>query len=114
MADLLKISRNAYSEIERDITDISESRLKQIAEVLKVSTKDIDNFEEKRSLFFENCSGVMGLYNTKNKVQSPDKDLQHRIEILELQLKNQQLEIEKERAEKALLELEILKLRSSN
>ncbi len=116
MAELLKISRNAHSEIERDITDLSESRLKQIAEVLKVSTQDIDNFEEKRSLFFENCSGIMGLYNTKNKVQNTDKDLQHRIEILELQLKNQQLAIEKEKAEKekVMTEMELLKLQLKN
>jgi transcriptional regulator with XRE-family HTH domain len=61
IADLLKISRNAYSGIERNITDISESRLKQIADVLEVTPNDIHNFEDKRSLFFENCSGAIGV-----------------------------------------------------
>lgn len=107
LADALKISRNAYSEIERGISDINEARLKQIADALNVSSNDIHNFEDKKSIFFENCNGSVGINNIKHQViNSSNKDLQHQIEILELQLKNQQLEIEKLQAEKDKAEIE--------
>jgi transcriptional regulator with XRE-family HTH domain len=113
MADLLKISRNAYSEIERNITDVSESRIKQIADALGVSPNDIHNFEDKRNIFFENCNGAVGMNNVNTQTTIVEnKDLQHKIEILELQIKNQQLEIEKLKIEKDKAELEVFYLKS--
>ena len=107
LAESLNISRNAYSEIERGVSDLNESRLKQIADVLNVSPNDIHNFEDKKSIFFENCNGAVGVsHKTTQNINSNNKDLQHQIEILELQLKNQQLEIEKLQAEKDKAELE--------
>ena len=115
MAESLHISRNAYSEIERGVSDINESRLKQIADALNVSPNDIHNFEDKKTIFFEHCNGAVGISNTTTQnINSNTKDLQHQIEILELQLKNQQLEIAKLQAEKEKAELEAMYWKMAN
>lgn len=105
MAESLKISRNAYSEFERNITDISESRLIQIAEVLKIRIKDIYNFEENKLFFFNNSIEknilLIRELNLKNK------DLEHKIELLEHQLEIQQLKTENVILEKEKAEIEL-------
>lgn len=51
MAQELGISQNAYSKIEREETDVSFSRLEQIAKILDINILDIIGFDEKK-LFF--------------------------------------------------------------
>lgn len=51
MADALQMSQAGYGKIERDETDISLSRLQQIAEVLKVGLNDLIGFDEKMVIF---------------------------------------------------------------
>lgn len=51
MADALQMSQAGYGKIERDETDISLSRLQQIAEVLKVGLNDLIGFDEKMIIF---------------------------------------------------------------
>jgi len=47
MAASLKISVPAFSKIESDATDISMSRLKQIADLMEVHVRDLISSEEK-------------------------------------------------------------------
>ncbi len=54
MADKLGMSQTGYSNIERDETDISLSRLQQIAKVLEIKLQDLLGFDEKMMF-----SGVM-------------------------------------------------------
>lgn len=102
----LGISRVAYSDIERGKTDLTESRIKQIADVLDVSPDDIHAFDSRVNYFFENCknananiSTIKG--NNHNEINHYEdaKDLQHQLEKLQLELK-----LEKIEKEKALLE----------
>jgi transcriptional regulator with XRE-family HTH domain len=47
MAKKLNMSANGYGKIERDETDISYSRMQQIADILEVSIPEIINFDDK-------------------------------------------------------------------
>ena len=47
MADALKMSQTGYSKIERDETDITINRLRQIAKILNMNIQDILGFDEK-------------------------------------------------------------------
>lgn len=103
MAEALKISRVAYSDIERGKTDLSESRIKQIAEVLEVTPEEIYSFDKRVNYFFDNCpnananvlNGSGTNSNTVNNLEN--KDLKHQLEKLELQ--NELLRIKHEKAE---------------
>lgn len=48
MAERLNLSMSGYGKIERDETDLSISRLKEIAEVLETDYNTILNFDEKQ------------------------------------------------------------------
>ena len=61
MADALQMSQAGYGKIERDETDISLSRLQQIAEVLKVGLNDLIGFDEKMVFY-----GAMNNHATAN------------------------------------------------
>ncbi len=103
MAEALKISRVAYSDIERGETDLTESRIKQIADVLEVTPEEIYSFDKRVSYFFENCpnananvsNGSGSNNNTVNNLD--DKELRHRLEKLELE--NELLRVKHEKAE---------------
>ncbi|TAH20133.1 MAG: XRE family transcriptional regulator [Cytophagales bacterium] len=47
MAEKLSMSQTGYSNIERDETDVSLSRLQQIAKVLEIKLQDLLGFDEK-------------------------------------------------------------------
>lgn len=103
MAEALQISRVAYSDIERGKTSLTESRIKQIADVLKVTPDEIYSFDKRMSYFFENCpnanayisNGSGSNINTVNNVEN--KDLKHQLEKLELE--NELLRVKHEKAE---------------
>jgi transcriptional regulator with XRE-family HTH domain len=61
MADALQMSQAGYGKIERDETDISLSRLQQIAEVLNVGLNDLIGFDEKMVFY-----GAMNNHATAN------------------------------------------------
>ncbi len=61
MADALQMSQAGYGKIERDETDISLSRLQQVAEVLKVGLNDLIGFDEKMVVF-----GAMNTHSSAN------------------------------------------------
>lgn len=98
MAEMLDISILAYGNIERGKTNVSEDRLKQIAEKLGVSPDDILSFGEKVNNFFDQCNGTIiqtsggdQIYNYNPKVEQ--------LEIEKLKLEIEKLKFEKEKAE---------------
>lgn len=46
MAGQLQMSANGYGKIERDETDVSFSRMQQIADIIGLTPSDIINFDE--------------------------------------------------------------------
>lgn len=50
MAKKLNISQPSYSNMESGVDEISDDRLKKIAEVLKVEVSDIENFDDRAIL----------------------------------------------------------------
>jgi XRE family transcriptional regulator, regulator of sulfur utilization len=99
MADMVGVSRLAYGDIERNKTRVSKIRLDKIAEVLGVSTEDIEALGDSVSNFFDQCKSVIaGVNNGGQTINNNDnKDLQHQIE--KLQLENKLMQSEKEKAE---------------
>lgn len=97
MAEMLNISRLAYGEIERGKTDVSDSRLQQIAEVLGVAPADILSFGEKVNNFFDQCNGAIGI---NHGIQNHNYDQRELLfEIEKLKLENENLKLQKEKAE---------------
>lgn len=47
MADKMKLSLPAYSKIERNITDVSYSRLKQIAQIFGITLAELVTLSDK-------------------------------------------------------------------
>jgi len=47
MADQLGISQPTYARIERNDTDVTLSKLEQIAEILEIKLEDLINFSDK-------------------------------------------------------------------
>lgn len=93
MADLLKMSRLAYGDIERGKTDLADSRLSQIAEVLKVTPAEILAFAERMTNFFDQCNGAIGLDNGTQTNHYDQRELKHELEKLKLQLDKLQMEV---------------------
>ena len=97
MADMVGVSRLAYGDIERNKTRVSKIRLDKIAEVLGVSTEDIEALGDSVSNFFDQCNGAIGVNNGNQNNNYDNKDLQHQIE--KLQLENKLMQSEKEKHE---------------
>jgi transcriptional regulator with XRE-family HTH domain len=66
MADQLNMSVNGYSKIEREETDVSLSRLEQIAKVLETDLTSILNFDSKNVFNFSNNQTANGIVNNQN------------------------------------------------
>ena len=112
MADSLRLSRQAYGDIERGQTDVTESRLQEIAEVLQVSPSSILELPDKIASFFDKCSGIVGINTHITQNNSYDqRELEHRLEISQLEIQRLQLECDKHRLErdKAILETQLLR-----
>lgn len=99
MANMLGISRMAYGDIERGKTDISDSRLSQIAKVLEVEAADILKFGDTVSNFFDQCQNATGInQGSISQTNNYDhRELIHQIEKLQLEIKL--LKAEKDKAE---------------
>ncbi len=105
IASTLGISTIAYGDIERNKTDISYSRLEQVANALGLTPPDLLNFGEKISNIFNNCQQEQVITGNGNSIHS-HKELIHQIE------KNQ-LEISLLRSEKEKLEMELRYLKGN-
>lgn len=66
MADQLNMSINGYGKIERDETDLSLSRLDQIAQVLDTDLNSILNFDNKNVFNFNSNQSANGIVNQQN------------------------------------------------
>lgn len=97
MASMLGLSVLAYGDIERGKKEITVSRLEQIAEKLGVSAFDIMKFGDAVSNFFDQCNGAVGLNNGTQNNHYDQRELQHQVEKLQLEIKL--LKSEKEKAE---------------
>lgn len=63
MAEALKMSQTGYGKIERNETDISMSRLQQVAEVLGMQIQDIWGFDDKMMLVGNMNNNATGVQN---------------------------------------------------
>ena len=99
MAAMLEMSLRGYGDIERGVTDVPFSRLEQIADKLGVQVSDILAYGDRVSNFFDQCSSVIaGVNNGGQTTNNYDqREAQHQIEKLQLELKLAQ--VEKEKAE---------------
>jgi transcriptional regulator with XRE-family HTH domain len=99
VAEKLKISVNAYGDIERGNNDVKLSRLKQIAEFFEIKLSDLFELTEKGTLniYFSGCE-----QNENNKLY---------IGTSAIELEKQQLIIELKDKELAMKDREIDNLR---
>ena len=101
VAEMLDMSLLAYGDIERGKKDVAYSRLEQIAEKLEVSVQDILSYGDRVANFFDQCSNtnVVGNGKQRNDIVNnyDNRELQHQID--KLNLENEKLKAEKERAE---------------
>lgn len=88
LAQMLDISLNAYSKIERGETDPNFTRLEQIAEALQTSVLDIISHGEKHINYVQNSHN--GLVGTGYVVNSIEPDLWKR--LIEIETRISQLE----------------------
>ena len=70
MANELNLSLSGYGKIERDETDISLSRLEEIAKVLEVDLPTILSFDEKNVFNFSNNENASGIIQNNYAVQN--------------------------------------------
>jgi transcriptional regulator with XRE-family HTH domain len=84
MADLLNLSTTAYGDIERGKTDLTLSRLSQIATVLNLSPVDLLLDEVLPAQVID---------------EKPDTIVNHELETLRLMVEKQQIELDKLRLE---------------
>jgi transcriptional regulator with XRE-family HTH domain len=92
MAEMLGITVQAFSKIERDKTDVNHSRLEQIAEVLKIELADLLKFGENGIFINQNSRDVFT--NTGNVYTQENQDLQ--TELIALRTENAALKSENE------------------
>jgi transcriptional regulator with XRE-family HTH domain len=88
MAEKLGISQTGYSNIERDETDISLSRLQQIAKVLEIKLQDLLGFDEKALLI-----GSMSNNNTANGIIISSESFERERKLYEEQIKQLKEEV---------------------
>lgn len=90
MAEKLSMSQTGYSNIERDETDISLSRLQQIAKVLEIRLQDLLGFDEKMMF-----SGVVNNNATggQNGVIFSSEDFDRERKLYEEQIKQLKEEV---------------------
>lgn len=91
LADKLNMSPNGYGDIERGDTDVTWSRLEQIAQIFEMDAVDLISFDRKNIFHIKNTQNSGHHWNlstnTKNQTQNS-------FENEKLQLINSQLEKE--------------------
>jgi transcriptional regulator with XRE-family HTH domain len=113
MADSLGLSVNAYSKIECGDTDVSWSRLEQIAKTFEIPTSELVAFGEKPFYYFNNHN------HTKNKgsyivsLNSDGNEFLLELECLRIQSESQKKELQHLQKIISLLEEQIAHLKRS-
>jgi len=100
MAEKLEMTPNSYSNIERGITDIQNSRLEQIAKVFDTDLLDLYNYGERginclagdnnqniQNLIFSQEATTSELQKMQILVQQQTKEIGYLKEIIELMKK---------------------------
>jgi transcriptional regulator with XRE-family HTH domain len=109
LAKELGISLRTYGDIERNISGaITPERIEKIAEIFGITAKDIEGVEDAINNFFGNNNSVLtGTNHNATQTNHYDtRELAHEIDLLKLELKNRDLEIQLLKAEKEKAELE--------
>lgn len=97
IADKLGISVNGYAKIERGETDVSLSRLKQIAKVLDIELVELFGFGEKNIFYvigdntLHNCNQFSNIHSANG---TTEEKTQFQLEKLYLIVQQQSKEIE--------------------
>lgn len=103
VAEMLNITPQAYSKVERNETKLDTARLEEIAKIFKMSVEEIQQFDEK-NLFFNNlqeCKDSITINNITNHYNNDqtvvDSLLQQQKELIsvlkdEIQFLRKQLE----------------------
>ncbi len=95
MAEKLGMTQSGYGKIERDETDVTYSKLEEIASVLKVSVEDLIAFDQQK--FFNSFNNVKGNNVGSIYINEMAKEVKQlyedKIELLGklLQIKDEQL-----------------------
>jgi XRE family transcriptional regulator, regulator of sulfur utilization len=100
MAGMIGISSIAYSNIERNKTDISHSRLEQIAKVLNMDLIGLLSHGEQIANIFNNCTNNQVVGSVHNLYS--ERELRHQLEKAELTIAKLTAEREKAELEAAL------------
>lgn len=103
MADLLGISVTAYGNIERGATDISYTRLEQIAKVFGMDVLSLLSHGSKlEHIFNYSNNNIIG----NNNFVAAEKELILQVERLTMQIETLKIKLEKSNIEKEKAELE--------
>ena len=106
MADTVGLSRLAYGDIERGKIDVTDARLKQIADALGVSPDDILSFAEKMTNFFDQCNGTFAVNSGTQNNHYEQRELLHQLNLAKLEKQKMEVEIEKYKIERDKAEWE--------
>ena len=91
MAHLLDISPTAYGDIERGKTDVSHSRLEQIAKTMGISVLDLLSFGEQLANYFSNSSH--NFVNGSGSLYTDGREVAHELEKAKLEIEKLRLEV---------------------
>lgn len=96
MADRLEMTQAGYSKIERGQTDLSMSKLDEIAKILEVRVEDIITFDQQK--FFNSFNNVEGSNNgsvviINSMAQDIKKLYEDKIQLLEKLMQKQEQEL---------------------
>ncbi len=95
MAEMMGMSRLAYGDIERNKVAISTGRLEKIAKILGIAEGDIDAKMNSIANFFDKCNSPQVNAGSNNTIHNnfDQKDLLHKIELLQLKLEKVEVEM---------------------
>lgn len=97
LAKMTGLSRLTYGDLERGKYEISAENLEKIALALGVTTKEIEEVEEKASNFFKDCAiqSVNGVNKGEQHYHNSSKEvLLASLEKAHLEIKNRDYQIE--------------------
>ncbi len=85
VAEQVGISQAAYSDIEKDKTDVSLSRLSKIAKVLDVTLADIIAFDERVVFNIKENKGLANIFKNTTDTSILDKiEASHNVRLTEV------------------------------
>jgi transcriptional regulator with XRE-family HTH domain len=86
MADYLNLSVSAYGNIERNKTDLTISRIQQIAEILEVDMGQILNFDASQVFNIAHNEVIQGSNSKVENHNHPDEYKEKYIQMLEKEI----------------------------